>query len=212
MNTHSRTVDAKKNSCYLLRLPEALRQSIYHHAGILGSDGACVISLSSRCPRVPGRNRPAPAFHTTWSLLCTSRVIYGEVAAQVYANNRFYLRVRDKQDFDVLRNLSLSSLRSLTWLTLHLNVVSCGLGLYCDLSVRPWDIRYGSNERDTPMRLSNQSESYEDHAAESSASQPWHWIREWHAIWSEYLRPNIAQPGRLRLELICDVEDITDEL
>lgn len=60
-----------------------------------------------------------------YGLLVCCRTIYAEVSALLYSSNRFVIRYSEKQSLSPLRDLTPSSLSSLTHLKITLNQTSC---------------------------------------------------------------------------------------
>lgn len=190
------------------RLPAHLRLRICAHAGVLGLERASLISLVSH-PDKMYRDRVL-ASTTTRSLLLTCRVLRQEIASEVYSKNRFCMRIQSVEDFEVLYRLTSTSIRSLRWMTLHLNVASCGLGLYCDSSLRTWSIPRGRPGRDAPLSLAGifDQDPVSLQGSSPLADRSDALIRGWQKVWTQHLLPNILHPDKLHLDLICDVEDM----
>ena len=169
-------------------LPRALRFRIYYEAGLIkGSDN----DLNGQ----PEDDSSIWSIDTVYwsfshSLLLSCRAIYTEVSSAVYSTNRFFLRYQDFGSLQPLRNLTPQSLSVLTHLTVHLNVSSCERGKPC-CKVQP-ENPDGPDHHDKPLRLS------------PSSCHPI--LSEWqHTV--ECIKPHL-KPGRLHLQVVCDVVDI----
>lgn len=139
----------------LLRLPQPIRLLIYTHAGMLVTPDQCkFINLNNA--GAPNRNRDRQRFITTHRLLMTCHQVSEEVAAYIYASNHFFIRYNDFGNLETLRRLRLCSLRALRYLTIHLNVASCGLGMPCERSLDPWE-EPDFDRHDTPFRANQSS-------------------------------------------------------
>ena len=170
-----------------LCLPPAIRLQIYSLAGLVEDDD---IDLNQR----PGADVwPWPFaddFHFTFNLLLTCRTIYTEASSIVYTTNRFFIRYRDSQNLQALRNLTPSSLSSLAYLTVHLNITSCAISESCS-NVQPATVRT-RYRYDKPLRFS------------SRQSQTT--LREWQST-ARYVIAHV-QPFNFQLHLVCDVENL----
>ena len=86
-----------------LCLPPAIRFQIYSLAGLVED-----IDIDLNQP--PGTDSwPWPSiddFHFTFNLLLTCRTIYTEASFIAYNTNRFFIRYRDSQSLQALRNLT----------------------------------------------------------------------------------------------------------
>lgn len=170
-----------------LCLPPAIRLQIYAQAGLV-EDIDIDLNLQ------PGTDSwPWPItddFHFTFNLLLTCRTIYNEASSVVYSTNRFFIRYRDSQSLQALRNLTPSSLSSLSYLTVHLNITSCAITEPCS-NVQPASPR-AHHRYDKPLRSSS------------------HRSRKTLCEWQSTARYVIAhvQPFSFQLHLVCDVEDL----
>lgn len=118
MNTVQRPPSAHGSP--ILRLTPALRRQIYSHFHYaLGR-----IPVTFHIYGLNNRRRQAHAsgFH---ALLLSCRTIYDEVSEVLYSANYFEVKYEDTVSFQRIRNLSDSSLASLTELKIVLNEVPC---------------------------------------------------------------------------------------
>ena len=172
-----------------LCLPPAVRLQIYHQAGLVENIN---IDLNQR----PGTDAwPWPCaddFHFTFNLLLTCRTIYTEASSIVYKSNRFFIRYRDSQNLQALRNLTPNSLSSLAYLTVHLNIASCAISEPCVNFNFPTPEVRARHRYDKPLRSSSRS---------SQAK-----ILEWQST-ARYVIAHV-QPFNLQIHLVCDVEDL----
>ena len=170
-----------------LCLPPAIRLRIYSLAGLVEDID---IDLNQR----PGTDSwPWPFtddFHFTFNLLLTCRTIYTEASFIVYNTNRFFIRYRDSQSLQALRNLTPNSLSSLSYLTVHLNITSCSIGEPC------------SNVQPAKARARHRY----DKTLQSSSRSSQKTLREWQST-ARYVIAHV-QPFNFRLHLVCDVEDL----
>ena len=166
----------------LLRIPQALRAQVYVACGVLGSRERTIVSLTSACPRT--EERQSDAFRVTRNSLLTCRLLSEEGAAELYASNDFFIRVNRNQGLDPLHHLRGSLVRSLTRLTVHLRVAACCIGLYCDRSVRPWNVPPAKPGRDSPLSLATYTDYDTHHAPHSASSADWShsMLSEWHRV------------------------------
>lgn len=112
----------------ILCLPPALRHLVYLETDILvqyPDQKHAVLNLNG------GNSEPSHYHYKPevklgfYGLLVCCRTIYAEVSALLYSSNRFVIRYWEKQSLSPLRNLTTSSLSSLSHLKIILNQTSC---------------------------------------------------------------------------------------
>lgn len=168
---------SRTHSTSLLCLPAAVRLQIYVHVGLCSN---VTINLTRQRPRY------------SWSifkLLLTCRTIYLEVSSTLYSTNRIFVRFRDFNSLQALRNLSPNVLSSLTGLTVHLNVTSCDQDEPC---------------HDACPGAAGSGETY-DKPLQATSRSDQNVLSEWRRVASHVLAH--IKPSRLRMGLVCDVED-----
>jgi hypothetical protein len=197
-----------------LCLPHSIRHRIYHEAG--RPNKGDVINLNR--PPDPAPQPPLPpspaqtmyvggqsiqtrqispkilhpsfisSFTVNYNLLFTCRAIYAEVSSILYSTHKFFIRYCDAQSLKALRNLTPYALSSLTHLTIHLNVASCGLRRCC--------IYYPGR----PCRCKH------DKPLATSSGQIEEILSKWQSTASSITA--YIKPSHLQLHFICDVEDL----
>ena len=171
----------------ILCLPPAIRVRIYSQAGLVEDID---IDLNQR-PGIDAWPWPDPDdLHFTFNLLLTCRTIYTEASFIVYNTNRFFIRYRDSQSLQALRNLTPNSLSSLAYLTVHLNITSCAIGERCTDVQTP--AAQDPHRFDKPLR--------------SSSRPSQETLREWQST-AKYVIAHV-QPSNFQIHLVCDVEDL----
>lgn len=168
-----------------LSLPSSIRRRIYCEAGVV-SDAD--IDLNRR-PHADNSWPFSDNLQLSYNILLTCRTVYTEVSSIIYSSNRFFIRYRDSGNLQPLRNLRAPSLSFLTELEVHLNVTSCDVNQPC-CKAQPANLRV-CRQYDKPLTT-----SLPQHRAI---------LLEWQSV-ASYITAHIS-PSRLRLHLVCDVED-----
>ena len=167
----------------LLQLPAHLRRAIYCLLGVpmMGHITLC--------------RRPSPFFMDTKAnlpaarkLLLVCRTIYTEVSLMLYGTNTLLFRCEHLQDFSVIQNLGRNVISVLTYLNVHLTTTSCH------------DVSHYPQKRPTDGLSHNGHESVLIQSSEYRSR-----IAYWRAA-MEHMLPAM-QPLRLRLHLVCDVDN-----
>ncbi|KAI0125433.1 hypothetical protein BJ170DRAFT_637582 [Xylariales sp. AK1849] len=169
------------HSLSFLVLSSAIRQRIYCEAGLVTD---AYINLNGRPHAATSDN-----LQLSYNLLLVCRVIYTEVSSIIYSSNRFFIRYRDSGNFEPLRNLRAPSLLLLAHLEVYLNVSSCEVDQPC-CKAYPEHSRC-CRKHDKPLTTSSRR-----HRAI---------LLEWQNV-AGYIIAHITS-SRLRLHLICDVEN-----
>lgn len=115
----------------LLDLPRAIRERIYHFAGLAMDRENLLLLPGGRANR--NWNHCLPDYATTSTLLRVCRTMTDEVAFLLYSTNTFYIRYGEPSDLEPLLTLSPASLRAMRSLRISLNVASC-VGWACSKS------------------------------------------------------------------------------
>lgn len=126
------------------------------------------------------------------------RTIYAEVSALLYSSNRFVIRYSEKQSLSPLRDLTPSSLSSLTHLKIILNQTSCH---HRDPSW-PEDCRGVCDDYRTNDKAPSRSELH-DAPLDICETRAKPLINEWKST-VEYLSRHISS-RKLELCVVCDV-------
>ena len=141
----------------LLRLRTRIRLQICFRVGIVGHPRAPhFIDLGNN--GAPDRWRDRQRFLITHILFLTCRTLYNELGRLAYGFNHFFVQLDEDHDLLPLRCLSPQSLSALRWLTIHINVSSCGKGEMCAGCKYPWErIRYENRGKPfEPLSLANE--------------------------------------------------------
>ena len=176
-------------SCTHLRtflcLSQATRHQIYREAGLVDDSDLRFNEYDPNSFRLP-----VDDLKNCRNLLLTCHTVYAEVSEWLYSSNRFSIHYTEFEGLQILRNLRPSSIASLTYLTVHLNITSCPPGGPCFLAPVSRGLNYGFP--DTPLRAS----SYKSRAL----------LSEWQTTFN-YMATHL-KTSQLQLHLVCDVEDI----
>jgi hypothetical protein len=130
----------------------------------------------------------ATSVTTNYNLLFTCRAIHAEVSSILYSTHKFFIKYSDSRGLRALRSLSPHALSSLTHLTVHLNVASCGMCSCCTTSP------------ESPRRCQH------DPPLGTSSRQHEGILSEWEST-ANYIT-TYTKPSRLQLHFVCDVEDL----
>jgi hypothetical protein len=152
--------DSASTSAFM-RLPRRIRLQICFYVGILGHPrprNRLFVDLGSW--GAPDHNHGRQRFVNTYKLLLTCKSIYHDLHRLVYGFNHCYVRLDYSGKLGGLRRLRPDTLFALRWLTIHVNVSSCGLGSLCESYVYPW--RHGLDQSydrlSKPLSLANQDD------------------------------------------------------
>lgn len=198
--------DSSHPSCFLLRLPSSLRRLIYLHLGVARWNGLPILfDLDG-----PVKRTRQVSFR---GLLLSCRLIHSEASNLLFSSNRFvihYGHARGDGDnaepsLQPLRNLTVTSLASLTNLKVVLSQASChhrseteAWGECCD------DIRHNLNGTRLPDYCREHHTTHHDKLLRSSHSAAEPMLDEWLRT-ADYLSSRISA-GILRLSLVCDLD------
>lgn len=184
----------------ILCLSPALRRRIYLDADILvrfPNEKHAVLNLNG------GNSEPCYQYRPEiklgfYGLLVCCRKIYAEVSALLYSSNRFVIRYSEKQSLSPLRDLTPSSLSSLTHLKITLNQNSCH---HKDLS---WaeDSRGVCDDYQRNEKEPSRSELH-DAPLDICETRARTLLNEWKST-VEYLSRHISS-RKLELCVVCDV-------
>lgn len=131
-------LEHKRAPTSFLDLPQRLRLWIYMLA--TGPLGRPIVPIFINLGNLgaPEHNHHARLkFIDTYSLFLTSKKVYHEVSRLVYAFNQVFARPDERGSFFMLRRLRPHSIRSIQLLTIHVNVLSCGLADRCASTLYP---------------------------------------------------------------------------
>lgn len=175
-----------------LGLTPTTRELIYLYAGIITNstiplDKENSIELVTRRGMIEALRGPRHDWATTLALLRTCRPVYTEVLALIYSMNRFVTH-----DLCPLRNLTPSSLRSLSELKTHVHAKIGGDERRCRPGHDYCGLLYSAYNTGKLLDSSNSADA--------------RIIEEW-AVTAAHIGSNI-QAGTLVLSLICDVENL----
>ncbi|KAI0517905.1 hypothetical protein F5B22DRAFT_600977 [Xylaria bambusicola] len=169
-----------------LELVPRIRELVYLYAGVISNatvpfDKENSIEKRGRTKRVNELRGPHLDWTTTLALLQTCRLVYSEVSSLIYSTNRFVTHT-----LLPLRNLTSSTLHSLSVLKVHVHAGTCEPDRdYCDLLYSG----YHTGEQ-----------------LDSSIPADARILDEWEAT-ASHIGGGI-QAGKLELLLICDVKTI----
>lgn len=172
----------------ILRLTPALRRRIYSHFHY--ALGRMPITFDIR--GLNNRRRRTLEFH---ALLFTCRTIYREVSEVLYSTNYFEVKYEDPKSFQRIRNLSDTSLASLTELKIILNEVPCSR-LRC--------IRGISEATASPPTCQSGQVGSHDQGLRPSDHSADNLLIDWR-LTAFYIASRV-NPERLNMSLVCDLD------
>lgn len=175
---------------FILRLPPSVRRRIYLFLGFARWDGFPIL-FDLDGPFSPDRQIGF------YGLLLSCRAIYTEASNLLYSSNRFVIHYETKRSLQSLRQLTASSLASLTSLKLVLNQTSCH-----HRRKGEWSGKCCGGSENAQSFCQSLHTSVHDVPLEASDSSALAVLDEWHQA-AAYLSSRI-RPRHLQLSLVCD--------
>lgn len=171
-----------------LSLPERSRHQIYRQAGL--PNGASVRFKGKHgVPFSYDDSTDAPAFASYYNLRLVSRFVSTDVTGFLCSHNETLLCCEDFTDLSILLDVAAVLVKSLGRLIIHLNVSSCN-GPMCDFC--RWHPVY-ARCRKPPLKSTSRRFQ--------AIAPVWRKVVDRLALWGDF--------SKLKLNLICDVGDIT---